>query len=138
MKSNNYLLWDNDEFSIKTPDNPHLPYSEGLHIMLAPKAKLENAWENPEITGKVFELAAKACKLIEELELSPWFNIQANGNWGLLPEGRKFFHVHIYGRNKTDNWGKPINLPELPEIYHNEPMPEADRIKISEAFKSLN
>lgn len=138
MIGNNFLLWEDDEFIIKTPFNPHMPYEEGLHIIVTTKADYETAWENPEIAGRVFELAAKASKIIETAGLAPWFNIQANGNWGLLPGANKFFHVHIYGRNKTESWGKPIVLPESPDVYRNEPMPEADRSVLIEAFKVLD
>lgn len=74
---------------------------------------------------------------MEDLHIAPWFNIQANGNWGLLPGAEKFFHIHIYGRNKTNAWGKPLILPELPGIYQNEPMPESDRAILIEALKQL-
>ena len=138
MIGNNFLLWENDEFIIKTPFNPHIPYSEGLVLVVTPKADYETAWEDPSVSGRAFELAARACGIIEEVGLAPWFNIQANGNWGLLPNGNRYFHIYIYGRNKTDRWGKPIILPEQPGTYQNEPMPEADRNKLIEAFKNLS
>jgi len=137
MLGNNFLLYENDSFVIKTPFNPHQPYKEGLHVIVVPKEGLENAWQNPSVSAKAFELAAKACKIMEQLDLAPWFNIQVNGNWGLLPGTTPFFHIHIYGRNKTDAWGKPIVLPEMPKTYHNDPMPEADRNKLQAAFKQL-
>lgn len=137
MASNNILLWENEEFSIKTPVNPHIPYSEGLHIMLAPKADYENAWQDPSVAGRAFELAARACNILESIGLAPWFNLQANGNWGLLPDAKKFFHIHIYGRNQTEMWGKPIQLPEAPGTYQNDPMPEDDVRKVVEAFQNL-
>lgn len=59
--------------------------------------------------------------------MTTWFNLQANGNWGLLPGASPFFHIYIYGRNKTDSWGKPIILPIEPKTYSNAPMPEGDR-----------
>jgi diadenosine tetraphosphate (Ap4A) HIT family hydrolase len=127
MIGNNYSLWDNDTFIVKTPFNPHTPYSEGLHIIVAPKADITSAWEDPELSGEAFKLAAKVSQVITDLGMAPWLNLQANGNWGLLPGATPFFHIHIYGRNKTDSWGKPITLPELPKTYHNAPMPEADR-----------
>jgi hypothetical protein len=138
MIGNNFLLWENNEFVIKTPFNPHILYEEGLHLIVTTQADYETAWENPEISGQVFELAARASKIIEETGLAPWFNIQSNGNWGLLPDANKFFHVHIYGRNKTRSWGKPIALPELPGTYKNDPMPESDRGTLIEAFKRLS
>ena len=137
MTSNSFVLWENDEFIIKTPFNPHTSYEEGLHLIVTTQAEYKTAWEDPTISGRVFELAAKASKIIEEKGLAPWLNLQANGNWGLLPNASTFFHVHIYGRNKTDSWGKPITLPELPGTYENKPMPEADRKVLIEAFKQL-
>ena len=135
MIGNNYLLWENDTFLVKTPFNPHIPYSEGLHILVAPKADISTAWDDPTLSGEAFALAAKVSKVINNLELAPWLNLQANGNWGLLPDATPFFHIHIYGRNKTDSWGKPITLPEMPKTYNNEPMPEQDRKLLVNAFE---
>ena len=133
---NSFTLWEDDSFTIGTPQNPHIPYSEGLHIIVSPKQEVVNAWQDIDLSESTFKLAATACKIMEELEIAPWFNIQANGNWGLLPGGTPFFHVHVYGRNKTETWGKPIILPEAPGTYRNDPMPEADRTKLSTAFKT--
>lgn len=138
MLGNNFLLWKNDDFVIKTPFNPHTPYSEGLHLIVASALTFENAWSNPEVASKAFELSSKACKIMEDLNIAPWFNIQANGNWDLLSNGQRFFHIHIYGRNKTSTWGHPVTLPQLPGTYQNEPMPETDRTILIEAFKQLS
>lgn len=134
---NTFLLWENDRFEIVTPKNPHLPYSEGLQIIIAPKQAIKSAWQYPELSAEAFKLASKACKIMEDLKMAPWFNIQANGNWGLLPGNEPFFHIHIYGRNKTKNWGKPIILPEAPKTYQHEPMPENDRMRLSAALEVL-
>ena len=136
MIGNNYLLWENDDFVIKTPFNPHISYAEGLQIIVATKADIKTAWENPEISGRAFKIAAETCKIAEKMQLAPWFNIQANGNWGLLPGATPFFHIHIYGRNRTGTWGKPIMLPEAPKTYSNEPMPESHRQKLALALKT--
>lgn len=138
MIGSNFLLWENDNFVIKTPFNPHTSYEEGLHLIVTTKAEQKTAWENPSVSGQAFELAARASKIIEEVGLAPWVNIQANGNWGLLPNAELFFHIHIYGRNKTENWAKPIILPQLPGTFENEPMPEANRLVLIEAFKKLS
>ena len=135
MIGNNYLLWEDDTFLVKTPFNPHTSYVEGLHVIVAPKADITTAWDDPELTGRAFTLASKVTQIMSELKLAPWFNLQANGNWGLLPGATPFFHVHIYGRNQTDSWGKPITIPELPKTYHNEPMPESDRELLAHALK---
>lgn len=138
MLGNNYLLWENHELIVKTPFNPHVSYTEGPHLIVATKEDVQTAWDDIELSAKVFELSAKVCKLMDEIEFAPWFNIQANGNWGLLPGAVPFFHVHIYGRNITSEWGKPITLPEAPKTYKNTPMPESDRNLLISIFKSLN
>jgi diadenosine tetraphosphate (Ap4A) HIT family hydrolase len=137
MIGNNYLLWEDDQYIVITPFNPHIPYSEGPHVLIKPKQETvpQSAWENPSLTGKAFELAAKVTKIMEDLELSPWFNLQANGNWGLLPGKSPHFHIHVYGRNRNENWGKPITLPEVPETYKNDPMPEIDRNRLTKKLK---
>jgi len=132
-----YLLWENERFAIHTPANPNIPYSEGLHIFVAPKNALSAAWDNPALASETFEVAAKACAIMKNLAVAPWFNLQANGDWGHLPGRSLYFHIHIFGRNKTENWGKPIALPKAPGTYNNEPMPEKDRSLLIETFKSL-
>ncbi|HSX28494.1 MAG TPA: hypothetical protein VLF60_03535 [Candidatus Saccharimonadales bacterium] len=133
---NTFTLWENDSYIISTPQNPHIPYTEGPHIIVSPKREVSSAWADIELSAATFRLASQVCQIMEEIELAPWFNIQANGNWGLLPGGRTVFHIHILGRNKTDMWGKPVILPEAPGSYHNEPMPEDDRLALAEALKS--
>lgn len=133
--SNNPLLWDDERFTIITPANPHLPYVEGLQIIISAKQEIANAWQDPVLAAEAFKLAARSCSIMERLGMAPWFNIQANGNWGLLPGATPFFHIHVYGRNKTANWAKPVVLPEAPKTYHNEPMPEVDQQKLIEAFR---
>ncbi len=130
-----YTLWENDTFIVSTPYNPNITYSEGMHIVISPKRHVASAWEDSELTADAFKLAAQVCKIAEACNLSPWFNIQANGNWGLLPGRTPSFHVHIMGRNKTDSWGKSLVLPDLPGTYDNSPMPEADRNMLTNALK---
>lgn len=115
-----------------------MSYAEGPHLIVVTKENIQTAWGDIELSTKAFELSSKACKVMMEINFAPWFNIQANGNWGLLPGETPFFHVHIYGRNKTNRWGKPITLPEIPKSYNNEPMPEYDRNTLIDAFKELD
>lgn len=136
MIGNNFVLWEDENFVVKTPFNPHLAYREGPHLVIVPRANLKFAWEDIKTSTGAFELAAKVCKIMDDIDFTPWFNIQANGNWGLLPGATPFFHVHIYGRNKTDSWGKPVTLPEAPGTYQNEPMPETDRARLTHALNN--
>lgn len=135
MVGNNYLLWENDDFVVKTPFNPHTPYEEGPHLVVAPKADFDNAWQDVEVSTRAFSVASRAYQIMSENDIAPWFNIQANGNWGLLPGAKPFFHIHIYGRNRTSSWGKPISLPTAPGSYDNEPMPREVRDKLTRLFK---
>lgn len=134
MLGNNHLLWESETFIVCTPFNPHIPYSEGPVVVIKPKREVAHAWEDPALTGQAFELAAKVSKIMYGLKLAPWFNLQANGNWGLLENNTPFFHIYIYGRNKTDRWAKPIILPEAPKTHHNEAMPEQDRRRLIDAL----
>lgn len=134
MLGNNHLLWEDNVFIVCTPLNPHLPYSEGPIVIVKPKSDVATSWQDPSLTGSAFELSAKVCQTMEKLSMASWFNLQANGNWGLLPGATPFFHIYIYGRNKTESWGKPIVLPVAPKTYQNEPMPEADRDQLSDAL----
>jgi hypothetical protein len=132
---NNHLLWENRTFIVCTPFNPHVSYSEGPNVIVKPKQGVAHAWQDPILTGQAFQLAAKVTQAMDELKLAPWFNLQANGNWGLLDGAEPFFHIYIYGRNQTSRWAKPIILPEAPGTYHNQAMPEADRVLLSERLK---
>lgn len=131
-----FTLWENKNFTITTPANPHIPYTEGAQIVVSPKQEVPNAWTDPTLSAATFRLAAQVCQIMEKLGVSQWFNIQANGNWGLLPGSKPVFHIHVFGRNKTSAWGKSLVLPETPGTYQNESMPESDRTALIEALKS--
>jgi diadenosine tetraphosphate (Ap4A) HIT family hydrolase len=133
--SQNIVLWESVSYQVFTLANPHIPYSEGIHLVVAPKKDIASAWEDPILAGKTFELASTVAAVAEKCELGPWFNIEAKGNWGLLPGRTPLFHIHIYGRNKTATWGKPLVLPELPDTFLNSPMPESDREILSSALE---
>ena len=55
-----FVLWENGSFIISTPHNPHVSYSEGLHVIVSPKLKVSSAWEDPALTADTFKLAAQA------------------------------------------------------------------------------
>lgn len=137
MSHDSFLLWENNEFIVLTLSNPHVSYNEGVHLIVSSKLKQPTAWEDPELSGRMFKLAARVSKALVESGLAPWVNIQSNGNWGLLPGETGSFHIHLYGRNKTERWGKPILLPELPGTFRNDPMPESDRMLLVWALKQL-
>lgn len=134
---NNYVLWEDDNFVVKTPFNPHTTYAEGPNVIVAPQQDIAAAWDDAELTGKAFALSAKVAKVLVDDGFTPWVNIQANGNWGLLPGATPFFHIYVYGRNKTERWAKPIVIPEAPGTYENAPMPEVDRERLIAALRQV-
>lgn len=134
MIGNNFVLWENEDFLVKTPFSPHMPYSDGPHLVVAPHADMRAAWDDVALGTEAFALATQLCKIMDDIQFAPWFNIPANGNWGFLPGNVPFFHIHIYGRNHGESWGKPITLPEAPGTYQNDPMPETDRERLIAVF----
>jgi hypothetical protein len=129
-------LWKGSKFEVCTLSNPHIPPSEGNHIIITPLKSEPNSWSNPRLTGEAFELAAQVCRIEEALGLAPWFNLMANGNWGLLPGKTPFFHVHIYGRRKGKTWAQPFPLPGTPDSFENDPMSEEEIANLKVALQS--
>jgi len=129
-------LWSNKKFEVFTPANPHLSPEEGLHVVVLPKVEVASAWTDPDLCAETFRIAAKVAQVMEELKLAPWFNLQANGNWGLLPGNTPRFHVHILARRKGKTWGMPVQLPSAPGTYYNEAMTEKERKSLSEILNA--
>lgn len=135
MKNESWTLFSNGEFEVFTPFNPHISAEEGLHIIVVPEAEVESALVDENLCAETFRVAAKVAQAMKELKLAPWFNLQANGNWGLLPGSTPWFHVHVYARRKGKTWGMPVQIPLAPGTYHNEPMTEQEREDLSETLK---
>jgi len=130
-----WTLWEDERFVVATTANPHLPPEEGCHVLVWPKDPPPHAWTDPVLTGAVFELAARVCQVMERLGLADWFNLQANGNWGLLPGGTPHLHVHIYGRRRGGvTWAQPVELPKAPGGFGFAPLSEPDRARLTAAL----
>jgi diadenosine tetraphosphate (Ap4A) HIT family hydrolase len=130
-----WTLWENEQFSVWTTANPHLPPEEGFHVLVGPKAPPAHAWEDPALTGAAFELTARVCQVMERLKMAPWFNLQANGNWGLFPGTTPHFHIHIYARRPGGaTWTQPVQLPKAPDQFGFAPLTESERSKLAAAL----
>ncbi|MGE3267835.1 MAG: hypothetical protein AB7P40_03735 [Chloroflexota bacterium] len=130
-----WTLWEDARFTVTTSSNPHLPPEEGCHLQVAPKNPPPHAWADPSVTAATMELAARVSAVLEQLGLIDWMNLQANGNWGLLPGGEPHLHVHLYGRRKGGKtWAQPVDLPKAPGEFGYAPLSEADRARISAAL----
>jgi diadenosine tetraphosphate (Ap4A) HIT family hydrolase len=130
-----WTLWEDARFKVWTTSNPHLPPEEGCHLLVAPKDPPAHAWADPAVTAATFGLTARVCQVLERLGLIDWANLQANGNWGLLPGGKPHLHVHIYGRRKGGTtWAQPVDLPKSPGAFGFAPLSEDDRARIGAAL----
>jgi diadenosine tetraphosphate (Ap4A) HIT family hydrolase len=134
MKDESWTLWSNNKFEVFTPFNPHIPPEEGVHIIIVPTTNVETAWTDENLCAETFKVAAKVAQTMETLNLAPWFNLQANGNWGLLPGSSPWFHVHVYGRRKGTTWAQPVQIPLSPGTYSNKPMTKSERDELSGAL----
>lgn len=131
----NWTLWQDARFVVSTPANPHVPPEEGCHLQVWPRQAPAHAWADPALTGAAFELAARVSRVLERLGLVDWVNLQANGNWGLLPGATPRLHVHIYGRRRGgQTWGEPVDLPKAPGQFGFSPLSEADRERLTGAL----
>ena len=130
-----WTLWEDARFVVTTPSNPHLPPEEGCHLLVWPKDAPPHAWADPALTASTFELAARVSQVLERLALVDWVNLQANGNWGLLPGATPKLHVHIYGRRRGGKtWAQPVDLPKSPGEFGFAPLSEDDRARLSTAL----
>jgi diadenosine tetraphosphate (Ap4A) HIT family hydrolase len=131
----NWTLWEDARFAVSTTANPHLPPEEGCHLLVWPKDPPPHAWADPAVTAATFELAARVSQVLERLGLVDWVNLQANGNWGLLPGSKSHLHVHIYGRRRGGKtWAQPVELPKAPGQFGFAPLSETDRNRIAAAL----
>jgi diadenosine tetraphosphate (Ap4A) HIT family hydrolase len=130
-----WTLWEDAAFIVVTTANPHVSPIEGCHVMVQPKNPPPHAWADPAVTAETMALTARVCQVMERLGLADWFNIQANGNWGLLPGGTPHFHVHIYGRRKGGKtWAQPVDLPKAPGAFGFEPLDASERGRLATAL----
>lgn len=130
-----WTLWQDERFEVWTTANPHLPPEEGFHLLVAPKEPPAHAWADPDLTAAAFGLTARVCQVLERLKMAPWFNLQANGNWGLFPGTTPHFHIHIYARRPSgQTWTQPVQLPKAPGNFGFAPLTEDERATVRAAL----
>jgi len=117
------VLWRNTRFIIVTPKNPHLPESEGCHIIVFPVKHVEKGWEALDLAGETFKLALQVAKILVDEKIVDWANLQYNDNWRGAKTGKAWFHLHVYGRKRSGTtWGQPVVLPKTPKSFKNKPL----------------
>ena len=137
MSSTEPVVWINKHFEIRLPNRPHVDREDGGHLVVYPKRDVSFRSELPVQETQALAVLLQA---LEEAYISAmrargldmvWLNIQDNGNWSLLFDRPRHFHVHLYGRCRTEHGqtsGQALVFPG-PEssIYdENQPLNQGD------------
>ncbi|HTE14512.1 MAG TPA: HIT domain-containing protein [Burkholderiales bacterium] len=108
------LIFESPHFEIITPEHPHVSRSDGGHLIINPKKKVEDRIqldrERAMELMKLTMVAGQAMKtvLTQRGITIGRINYQDNGNW------RHELHVHLYGRARDaviQTWGHPLAFP---------------------------
>lgn len=158
---NKWVLWENEEMSLRAAFNPAIPRQEGFHLVLLQKAGCDHPsdplhfadpilyeheripremapspWANPALYSRMQEVAAKASGVIIEIGLADWINIHCDGNIGAA-KGKSVMHIHIFARLRTGSlWGGPLQFSSGEGPYGNEPLTEREIEYLKSAMAS--
>lgn len=88
------VIWENGEMSLESAYNPAIPRTEGFHLVLLQRKKVPSPWVDPELYGRMSVVAAKACKIMEEIGMADWFNIPLR--WKYRCRKRHSGYAHSY------------------------------------------
>jgi len=137
------LIYESKNFNVEACDKPHVTRSDGGHIEIIPKVKIQDRQAlTKEQASELMQLTRVAGKAMEVVMNRRGvdigrINYQDNGNWSVFkPEG-PHMTVHLYGRAKAakiQKYGQALKFPEKktnPEFYaSNEPLKEGDITEI--------
>lgn len=142
------VIYETDNFVIRTADRPFIDRAEGGHIYLDSKLSLRDrtklspsiAIEYTKLSMIVGEALVTAMKR-RGVEIGI-VNYQDMGNWSVFkPEGPKL-HMHIFGRAKTatiQKYGDAVKLPYRESGFYDDfkPLNEADVKEIRKDIEVL-
>jgi diadenosine tetraphosphate (Ap4A) HIT family hydrolase len=116
-------FFESTHFNITAPERPHVSRSDGGHLIINPKVRVEDRThltrEQAIELVKLTMVAGEAMKIVlsrRGIEIGR-VNYQDNGNW------RHELHVHLYGRArdaKRQPWGTFLQLPPTREAFMRE------------------
>lgn len=114
------LIYETANFTIVTPDQPHVSRGDGGHLIINPKVIVEDrTYLSRELAIELMKLtmvAGGALKTVltrKGIDIGR-INYQDNGNW------RHELHVHLYGRArgaKIQRYGSPLALPPTAQAF---------------------
>lgn len=125
-------IWETDDFEIRLPKRPHIDRNDGGHLVVYPK---RNVSFRSELSVRETQSLAVLLQALEEayilgmrnrgLEII-WLNIQDNGNWAFLNNEERHFHIHLYGRCRTETNqtpGQALYLPAPDSTIYDQNLP---------------
>jgi diadenosine tetraphosphate (Ap4A) HIT family hydrolase len=115
------LVHESVHFQIVVPERPHVTRGDGGHLIINPKAPVEDRTKLPREQAielmKLTMVAGEAMKSVLTRKGMPIgrINYQDNGNW------RHELHVHLYGRSLNATiqpWGTFLQIPPTREDFN--------------------
>jgi len=114
------LIIESEHFEITAPAQPHVARSDGGHLIINPKAVVEDrtalSREQAIELVKLTMVAGEAMKTVltrQGIDIGR-INYQDNGNW------RHELHVHLYGRARgatIQPYGHALSFPPTREAF---------------------
>jgi len=117
------LIYETPNFTISTPDQPHVSRADGGHMIINPKVTVEDRTHLSRALAielmKLTMVAGEAMKTVmtrNGIDIGR-INYQDNGNW------RHELHVHLYGRARNatlQTYGHPLALPPTAQAFREQ------------------
>lgn len=117
------LIFESPNYSISTPEHPHVARGDGGHLIINPKIVLEDRTQLTRDLAielmKLTMVAGQAMKIVltrKGIDIGR-INYQDNGNW------RHELHVHLYGRArgaKLQTYGHPLSFPPTAQAFREQ------------------
>lgn len=131
------VIYETDDFVIKTADRPFIDRAEGGHLLIVPKVTLR---DRTQLSPKLAIEYMKLSMVVGEALVSAMarrgvdiglINYQDMGNWGIgRPEGPTL-HMQVFGRATTatiQKYGEAVSLPRREAGFYDsfKPLNEED------------
>jgi diadenosine tetraphosphate (Ap4A) HIT family hydrolase len=144
------LIFETRSFTVEAPDKPLMTRSDGGHIKIVPKARVQDrqqlaprqAIELMRLTMVVGEAMTTVLRR-SGIDIGR-INYHDDGNWTVfLPDG-PYLHIHLFGRAKDAKiqpYGEAVHHPlrsRDPEFYEkNKPLTAEDVLEICKEIEEI-
>ncbi len=131
------LIYETDNFILKTLEKPYVDRSEGGHIRILSKIKISDRTQlSPHLTIEYMKLSMLAGEAMTTVLKKQGIDIgivnyQEMGNWSVFNPEDVIMHMHIFGRAKTaqkQKYGEAVLLPQRETGFYEgfEPLNDND------------